>query len=265
MRTHVSGAALGWLCLACLLVWPSLAPAAEDPLLAAKDEPPVVLRFEWSQRAATEAGFVLQLGPLKLPVTSRSYLKIAETDQARPVFLTGHGRRGTLEFTMKPDRLQGGYAITTRGAPVIEFADESGGPKWRLTVQRVHGATGTEGLRAWLARRHKPMDTRAGESAPPTVRWQAKLDVELRSPTGTVTLRDRPAELTLRVIEVELWGRRHAYWDLTMTTTLPTPTGEIRAVIGTVEWVPKNVLLEGAPELAEMDGSAGAKPGGGEE
>ena len=253
-----------WLTVVALLLAVNVR-AAEDPLLAAKDEPPVVMRFGWSQRAATEAGFVLRLGPLKLPETSRSYLKITNTDQPRPVFLTGHGRRGTLEFTMKPDRLQGGYAITTRGAPVIEFADESGGPKWRLTLQRVHGATGTEGLRAWLARRHKPMDKRAGEFAPPTVRWQAKLDVELRSPTGTVALRDRPAELTMRVIEAELWGYQHTYWDLTVTTTLPTPTGEIRAVIGTVEWVPKNVLLEGAPELAEMDGSAGAKPGGGEE
>jgi len=253
-----------WRLTAVALLLAASTHAAEDPLLAAKDEPPVVMRFGWSQRAATEAGFVLELGPLKLPATSRSYLKIAETGQARPVFLAGHGRRGTLEFSMKSDRLQGGYAITVRGAPVIEFADESGGPKWRLTVQRVHEATNTEGLRAWLARRHKPMDTLAGESAPPTVRWQAKLDVELRSPTGTVTLRDRPAELTMRVIEAQLWTYRHAYWDLTMTTTLPTPTGEIRAVLGTVEWVPRNVLLEGAPELAETDGKLERKSDGGE-
>ena len=244
-----------------LLALAANAVGAEDPLLAAKDEPPVTMRFGWSERAATEAGFALQLGSLKLPETSRSYLKIAAAGQARPVFLTGHGRRGTLEFTLKPDVLQGGYAITTRGAPVIEFADESGGPKWRLTVQQVHGATGTEGLRAWLARRHQPMDARAGESAPPTVCWQAKLDVELRSPTGTVTLRDRPAELTMRVLAAERFNRPIAYWELTMTTTLPTPTGEIRAVIGTVEWAPKDVLLEAvAAESADMDGKLERRP-----
>lgn len=229
--------------------------AADDPLLAAKDEPPVVLRFAWSQRAATEAGFVLQLGPLKRPVTSRSYLKVTGADPSRPVFLTGHGRRGALEFTMKFDRLQGGYAITTRGAPVIEFAAEEGGPKWRLTVQRVYGVTGTDGLREWLARRHKPAVPKLNEPIP-TTRLRAKLDVELRSPTGTVTLRDRPAELTMRVVE--------AYWDLTVTTTLPTPTGEIRAVLGTVDRIPKDVLLEGAPELVEMDGKLERKSDGGE-
>lgn len=253
-----------WWLAAVALLLAANTRAAEDPLLAAKDEPPVVMRYGWSQRAATEAGFALQLGPLKLPETSRSYLKITSAGQARPVFLTGHGRRGTLEFTIKFDRLEDGYAITARGAPVIEFADESGGPKWRLTVQRLHGLTGTDRLRAWLARRHKPMDTRAGESTPPTVRWQAKLDVELRSPTDTVMLRDRPAELTMRVIEAQLWDFRHVYWDLTVTTTLPTPTGEIQAVLGTVEWVPKDVLLEGAPELTEiMDGKSPRKSDGG--
>jgi hypothetical protein len=240
------------------------ARAAEDPLLAGKDEPPVVMRFGWSQRAATEAGFVLRLGPLKLPEASRSYLKITTAGQPRPVFLAGHGRRGTLEFTMKFDRLQGGYAITARGAPVIEFADEAGGPKWRLTVQRLHGVTGTDGLRAWLARRHKPMDTRAGESATPTARLRAKLDAELRSPTGTVALRDREAELTIQVIEAERYGQRKAYWDLAVTTSLPTPTGEVRAVLGAVEWVPRDVLVEGAPELTEADGKLGRKSDGGE-
>ena len=283
-QTVLPWRAVGGMPLACLLVCICAAGLpAQDDLLPERGGSELTMRFDFSARAASDAAFAANLTPLELPDWSRSFLCIRSAVGARPLFITGNGRRGRLTFSFRRDAIaaRGGYAVGCDGNFTAELADYQVSPgvntadmagagwlperaKWRVTVTRIHSAAARDegdALHAFLERRDVPMQTRKGERAHPEAFLRVKVDLELRSPTGLIPLHDREAEIRLSVVECVRWGRRHPYWTVSISTTLQvdaqqlglvTTRGDVltvTAVLGAVAWVPGTVRHEEIPDV----------------
>ena len=256
---------------------------AADELASSEDTKTKVMTFGFSKRVAGESYHTMGLFPLRIPDWSRCYLRIRAADRKRPLFITGEGRRGGLAFSFAPEAIigRGGFTVSCEGSFIAELSDYQVSPeavgkdqagaewsrapdKWRATIRRVHGVTARDkgdALRRFIERRHKAA---VRDEPIPTAFLRAKVDVELRAPTGTVSLRGQAAEVVIKVKEAERFSVRHPYWDLSLSALLKvqgrqlglkeTGTGdlEILAVLGTVQWVPIAVRLEEVPDASDM-------------
>lgn len=271
------------------LLMPSLAaPIGGDELADTYDRKAIAMKFDFSARAVGESHYAANLRPLLLPDRSRSYLRVRAADKPRPLFITGAGRRGRLDFSLKREVTvtKGGYAITCGGEFIAEFSDYQVTPgtagsevagaewlrapgKWRLTVKSMKDVVARDkgnALHEFLKRRHLAMQRkRWGERTAPVTFLRAKLDVEVGTPTGKALLRDQDADISITIIEAERFGRRHPYWSISISTALkvdgrklglkkagPAPL-EIDAVFGTMTWVPGGVRQEETPDIPEID------------
>ncbi len=275
----------GPMALACLIAWAGARELrAQDDLLAERSAVPLAMGFDFSVRASSEAAFIAELAPMALPDWSRCFIAIRSPDAARPLFIAGQGRRGRLTFAFRrePAVARGGYEVACAGRCVAEFHDYQVSPgvaangvagahwlrergKWRLTVLRVHSLAARDAgneLHAFLERRDIPMSARRGDRTDPEAFLKAKVDLELRSPSGTALLRDQDAEIRFSVIEAERWGRRHPYWTVSLATSVRADARQlgldsdggvltVDAVLGAVAWVPGKLHQEEIPDLAD--------------
>jgi hypothetical protein len=270
---------------------PAVALGAADDLMTSTAPKPVVMAFDFASRAATDTPLTMNLRPLLMPDWSRSYMRIRAPGKARPLYVTGMGRRGSLSFTFHPDPVsRGGYRIVCAGDATVEFtgyqatpeavgADLTGaewarsGGKWAAAVLRLREVTPRDAdteLRTFMERRYIPARANLGESTP-FAYLHARADIELRSPTGSVVLRDQPADIAVGVYDTERFGRRNSHWGFTLTMALQADGRslglkeagaqplEILAVLGTAQWVPTDVRTEEAPDVEDTGVGAEGK------
>jgi len=249
---------------------------------------PVTMDLDFSARAVKESSF--DIGKMHLPIPSQSqcYLCVRQNGKARPLFVTGYGRRGKLSLTFRPDTVvPGGYVPSVAGNVVADLhgyqvspeAEQTGvageewlgeREKWRVKLSNFRdiAAPNPGRLGYFVANRYRVVKV-TKQTPPNDLDLKAKVDVELRSPTGTTKLVGQDAVIKLSVGGARKWTMSHNFWRISVSTAIRVNEGQpgsrkgdghpldIDVVVGTTVWVPHDVRKDDAPDLDDGASEAG--------